>query len=188
MLHWIVDNAVLLYVLIAFFAFGFGLLYRNTRDRRALYALTGTVAFGLLVWLLSILIVTDQQQIRRNLHAMADAVTNRKTEQLTKYLAPEVFFNRDRSKLDRATIVAVSKQQADRLNIQGIRLTQFHFEKLSREEKKAIVLFSAVVEMGEILNPCRCKTEFVYQGDTWLLHAVEIFTPVGNQPIQIPVR
>ena len=188
MLYWIVDRALLLHVLLGFTAAGFGILYWNNRDRKSLRAFSVTLGIGGILWLLTVFIVTDRQRITRNLHAMADAVVAKKPEELKKYLAPELFFNAEKTRVDRDKVLSLAKQQAGALSIEGIRLTQFHFEQLSRTDAKAEVFFSAVIDMQGMTQPCQCKAGFLRRDEAWLLQSLEVFTPVGNQPIHIPIR
>lgn len=188
MLYWIVDRALLFGALLGLAAVGFGILYWNNRDRKSLRAFGVTTGLGLLLWLLTLFIVTDRQQLTRNLRAMADAVVAKKPEDMKKYLAAELYFNAEKTRVDRDTVLTLAKQQAVGLHIEGIRLTQFHFENVSRTDAKAEVFFSAVIDMQGMTHPCQCKAGFLRRDDAWLLQSLEVFTPVGNQPIPIPVR
>lgn len=187
MLSWIVDHAVLIYVILGLFGLGFALLYRQNRDRRHLYGFLAVVGLGSLVFLLFFFVVTDRQRLQKNVDGMVKAVLTGNEEQLRKRLAPD--FNlagRDRDNVARSVI-----SSAKSYGVSDIYVFKWRVDELSRPDKKAVASFGARVDWaGGNQYLVQCKATFVLVGDDWLLRSIEFFNPVVNQdqPITIPLR
>ncbi|MFO0966075.1 MAG: hypothetical protein U0793_10890 [Gemmataceae bacterium] len=182
MLYWLVDRAFVIYVLLGLVALGFGLAYRNRRDRASVIGLLACVALAALLWVLTLVVVSDRQQIERNLHALADAVLKKKPEDLKKLLAPDFSFRT----YDREAAATLGPSKAEQYKIQDISLSHLSFEDVSRAEGKAKVFFNAAIQSGlfDYVAPTQCEAEFVLQNGKWLMRKIEVYGPVGRAPLQ----
>jgi len=187
MLSWIVDHAVLIYVFLGLFGLGAALSYRQSRDRRNLYGFLAAAGLALLVFLLSFFVVTDRQQLEKNVGGMVTAVLTGNENLLRKRLAPD--FNlagRDRDNVARSVV-----SSAKSYGVSNIYIFKWRVDELSRSDKKAVASFGARVDLaGNDQYLVQCKATFVLIGDDWLLRSIEFFNPVVNQdqPIAIPLR
>jgi hypothetical protein len=182
MFHWLIDHALLIYVLLGVFVLGFLLVYRNNRDRRALIAVCVLLGSGLLVFLLTLLIVTDRQQIERNLHALRDAALNNRPAEMRKYFAADFAFRK--RKVDEIVASAPAALKAHRVN--DITLGKIRFETIG--DGKAKIFFNAAAhqENVEFPQPVQCEGEFTLEGGVWKMKSFEVYPPVGRTPLPIP--
>src|ERR1700683_3671021 len=88
----LVDNATLWYVLFGMSGLAFGAAWWGHRRPKLLLGVAAAVALIALLWLLTRMIVTDRQQLHRNVLAMADAVVEGKSDVLLKYFANDFEF------------------------------------------------------------------------------------------------
>src|ERR1700736_2124348 len=85
MLFWIVDNVWMIVFVLAIVALGFGYAWWLTRRARWLIGSGVSVGLIVLLFVLSLLIVTDQKQIRANIDAMRNAINAGKADEAAKY-------------------------------------------------------------------------------------------------------
>jgi hypothetical protein len=188
MLWWLVDHAGLFYFLLGLAAVGLAAAWWLNRQVKYLLGAVFVIGLLFLVWLLGRLIVTDRQHLQRNIEEMAQAVGDNKPGEIVKHLAADFDYQ------------GIKKSAAeDRLGsaIRGhgvtfVRVWGFDVEHLSRAEGKAIVEFQARVDTraNEPAFLCRCRTEFVLEGEKWRLRTFKILPPLGSgdQEIRIPLH
>jgi hypothetical protein len=184
-LFWLVDNAQILYLFIGMVAFALAAAWWMTRQRVYLIGLAATVGLFLAIWLLGRLIITDREQIRRNVFAMRDAVIDGKPDDLVKHIAREFEFQG----MDRQRFIDYAKQFLPRKRVQDIHIFNYDTEELSGAEGKARVAFRvrASTDFGEGMYMVRL--DFVREGEHWRLRRCRFFNPIVNQdqPIQVPL-
>lgn len=177
MIDWLLDSAFWIYVFLSLFALGFLLLYRNNRDRGSLIALATIVGAGLLLWILSLFIVTDRQQIERNLHAMVDATLNNKPEELAKHLASD-FTCRAYKRDD---VIKLAPAKAKEQNLTDVRISALRMEPLADGKMK--VTFNATGFLSGDPVPTQCEAEFVFRSGKWQMRTIEVYFAVGRQRV-----
>jgi hypothetical protein len=183
MLFWFLDRALLIYVILALLAIGLALVYRNHRDRHSAIALAVVVALGVLLFVLSLLVVTDKQQIAKNIHAMRDAVLANKPQDLVKHFAPDFKFQ----DYDREAIAKALPMTGKFVKIVDIVITGMDVQTASRSEGGRAVFMATAHASDGPYPPVRCEADFVFSNHVWLLRAIEI-KDLKDRPIRIPIR
>jgi hypothetical protein len=189
MLHWLVDHATIVYVLLGFLGLAFGVGWWTTRDRR--YAISfGAVAcliFG--IWLLSAFTVTDAKLVQRTLQQMSNAVAARRPEVILANVSDHFELNQQGKAFFRELVERyVTSGQVD-----SIWVSDFEVRELSRAERKATVLFN-VGGTGPAIEGSgfyRCEAKFALeQDDRWRLLsfrlAIPPLDPAKGQNVELP--
>src|SRR4051812_33199656 len=89
-MNWLVDHAIYIYIVLGIALVGiFTAWWRDQRVRYLLYVAAGVIVLVGLFWGLTQVVVTDKQQIRRNLDEMADAVLAQNVDALFKHVAAD---------------------------------------------------------------------------------------------------
>jgi hypothetical protein len=183
MLHWIVDHATLFYVLLGLVAAACAAAWWMTRKKGPLIALGVTVGLMALIFILSLFIVTDRQMIAAAIHEMAGSVEENKPEKIVKHLSRDFAYGNETKK----TAAKFIRSIIDGYGLTYVKAWDIDFEKLSREEGKALVSFRTRVDWreGTVLLICRC--DFVLEEGAWRVKGFQVFNPVVNtdQPLQI---
>jgi hypothetical protein len=183
MLSWLVDHAVLLYVLFGCVAVAFAAGWWLTRKRPHLIGLAIALALIALVWLLSLLILTDRQQIERNIREMAQGVTDKKPESVAKHLSSNFSYGR----VTRATAAKEIGDVIQRQQLGAIEVLGVDFEDVSRNEGKATVNFRVRVEFTTGQYPFRCHSHFVIEDGQWRMKDFELRNFATDEPIPVPL-
>jgi hypothetical protein len=185
-LRWLVDHAGLLYVLLGLVALALAVSWWMTRERRYLVGLGAVAGLAALVWLLSLVIVTDRQQIRRAVEEMAQAVADNKPGVIVGHLSKDFSYQG----LTRATIEQHLAGTIRAYGLTFVKVWDFDFEQLSRAEGKARVAFRARADLGEDITMWLCRADFVLEDGRWRMKGFNVYNPVVNtdQPIQVPLR
>jgi hypothetical protein len=186
MFWWVVDNAFWLYVAFALAFLALAPAYWVTREWKYLISLGVVLVLTGLVWLLSLLIVTDRKQLYATVLEMADAVVAKKPDGVVKHLATSFHF-KGRSKASAREGLAYAIRQNP---IENINIRDFSVLSLSRENRTAEVEFRAYVTSGrDIVNvPVWCKADFVLEGDdAWRLETIRITHGFVNSNQEVPI-
>jgi hypothetical protein len=181
-MSWLIDNANIWYVLFGMVALGFGTVF--WLQRRPKYLLGVLAALGLmgLVWLLTLLVVTDRRQLELNVHAMADAVAEGKKEILLKHLAKDFAFQgQQREVLAESAIQAAKQHQVYDIHIFGFDVEELH-------EQTAKVYFRASAHARKVDRPdiVGCRGFFIKENGQWKLKELRLYNPVVDQPLALP--
>jgi hypothetical protein len=182
MLFWIVDNQWVLFALCGLVTVGFAAAWWNTRNNKWLLGCAAGVALIVAVLVLQILVVTDRQQIERNIDAMRDALNNAKVDEAAKYFDDEVTVE-----LSGGMKMTVSNKQLEdlaRANMKGYAVTKVatgrvDFVELARP--KAVVTF--MVQAQDDSNKTgRCRMEFVLNSQgKWRAKTFSVESFIGGQ-------
>jgi hypothetical protein len=185
MLHWIVDHATLFYVLLGLVAAACAAAWWLTRKKGPLIALGVVVGLMLLIFILSLFIVTDRQMLAAAIHEMASAVEENKPEKIVKHLARDFTYGSETKK----TAAKYIKRVIDGYGLTYVKAWDIDVEKVSREEGKAQVSFRTRVDWGngDGTGMFICRCQFILEEGAWRLKSFQIFNPVVNtdQPLQI---
>jgi hypothetical protein len=176
MFSWLVDQAVLVYLLL-----GCGLLASVLAwwlQRRRSLALAALVCASLLLlfWLMTRLVVTDRQQLRQLFDELADAVCHQPTA-VPSRLAQDFRYG----SLTRAEVLRYLNEHLPHYPLREVRIRQMHFVSVSRAAKHAEVEFLAFVflQTEEMGRPWACKAVCVYEDGAWRLARLRTFPGLG---------
>jgi hypothetical protein len=178
-LWWLVDNALLLYLLLGCALLAVGAYWWMTRKRQFLIATGGVAGLLILVWLLTQVVVTDRGRIEGNIRAMAAAIGENKPADVVKHLARDFQFGT----YTKATAERDIRSAIHQYGLQEIRVRDVSITKLSRAEGKAeaefrVFVWSSMTEGGGY--PFWCKAEFVLEDEDWRLRRIRIFQGFVN--------
>jgi hypothetical protein len=183
MLWWLVDNAATVYFLLGVIALALVALWWMNRQRGYLIALAVDAALIALVWLLTVLIVTDQSRLEQIGQDMAQGIRSRKVEQVFKHISKS--FNRANH---RAMTVEELRQLAEqslrRGDAEDVTFSKFRFGEISRAKRTAQVEFWVHGVREPESLPIRCEADFVLEGDDWRMKGFKLF--IGNTGNQYP--
>jgi hypothetical protein len=176
-LFWLVDNALLWYLLLGCVLLAVLAYWWMTRRRPFLIA-AGIVA-GLIffVWLLTRLVVTDRGQIEQKLRQMADALGEQKPAEVVKFLASDFHFG----SITKQSVGPYLEREVRRAGVEEVRIREISITELSRSDRRAEVEFLALVfsRIQEGGYPCACKATFVLEGDDWRLQRLRVWPGIG---------
>jgi hypothetical protein len=183
MLFWIVDNATYFLIILAIVAAGFGTAWWQTRKRY--WAIGGgvTVALMALVFILSLVVVTDEKQIRLNIEAMRDAINAGKAEEAAKYFDDEVevVTANGSVKLPNNILEKMAKSNMVQYGVRKVDTGSVGFDKLSRPNAEVSFMVWAEEDPGK---RGLCKMELVRtpQGQ-WRVRKFNVEAAIGGAKI-----
>jgi hypothetical protein len=182
MLYWIFDNWLFIQALLGIITINFGAVWWQTRKKKWLIACCATVAVMVLLAALSFMVVTDQQQIERNIDAMRNALNSGKPDEAAKYFDEEVkveLANNKTITLTNKELEALAKYNMKVHGVKKVETGRVDFEEVSRP--KAVVTFMVRAE-EDPSKVGRCRMEFVLtpQGK-WRVKTFAVESFVGGQ-------
>jgi hypothetical protein len=187
MLSWLVDHAGLVYLFLGIAALVLGSCWWMTRHRKYVLSLAVVAALFVLVFVLTRFIVTDRQQIARNLRAMAAGVVDGKPEQVFRHLSSQFHLG----SMDRGTFLPHAEKAIRQHRVTDVYVWKFEAEDLDREARKARVSFNVRVtsDWTESTQLFLVRADFVLEDGQWRMKTFQLFNPVvnTNQPIPIPL-
>jgi uncharacterized membrane protein (Fun14 family) len=186
-MSWLIDHANLVYILLGIVALGFVTAWwLNKRVKFLAYALLPLALIGLF-WLFTRMVVTDQQQIRQHVEAMAEDVVNQDADRLFRHVSARFkYHGMDRKQMNDAVARALKLHK-----VGGAFISNYAPIDIDRGAGKAKVAFLVKVDdlSGNMVFFARCEAAFVLEDAEWKLSGVEFFNPVANQdqPMAIPL-
>jgi hypothetical protein len=182
---WLSEDPTPVIVVLGVIALGLAIAYWTRRKRIFLIAFGVVIALGCLAEMISILIVTDNEQIQMNLKAMAQGVSARDTEAIFKHVASDFHI----AGTDKAGLKAL----ADRVLHNGelTKVVMWDFDRAEIAPSGASASITFMVKPIGSRNPqdtfFRCFATFVREADgKWRLKGFELREPVNNQSVVIP--
>jgi uncharacterized membrane protein (Fun14 family) len=186
-MSWLVDNANIVYLLLGSIALGF--IVAGWLTRRVKFFALALIPLTLigLFWLLTRVVVTDQQQIHNSVDAMAMAVVNQDADTLFKHVSKDFqHHGRNRQEMHDGVARAIKMHKVKEAFISNFQATD-----VSRTKGTAKASFRVRVDdqAGETVFFARCEAAFVLEADQWKLNGIEFFNAVANQdqPMNIPL-
>ena len=176
MIFWLVDHVSIIYVLLALALIAAGVLFWQTKRGRELLAMGIIIAIGFLIWFLCGLVVTDRQQIRLNMDALAAATRDGLAEKITPLLAKDFKFGG----LPREQIGDYVVARAKSAGIKSYLISSFEVEKFSRDKNqgRAETTFLLRLDHRDGSLPLRCWGIFVLEEGQWRLQSFAYSNPV----------
>ena len=167
MLDWLADRANVVLFLLAALAIIF--LYAWWTTRRAKFWRGAAAVFGvmLLVWLLTKFVVTDRQQIVRNLDAMATAVEKHDADGLFKHVSKDFRFGAsNREELHKRIAASIRAHKVSAISLSSKSVT------VKGDSAEAMFSFRAEGDLG--VFPASAKATFVREGGAWKLRTANL--------------
>jgi uncharacterized membrane protein (Fun14 family) len=185
-MSWLIDNANIVYILLGLVALGFAVAGWQTRRVKFFALALIPVALICLFWLLTRMVITDQQQIHNSIDAMTTAVVNQDADALFKHVSKDIQHRgMDRKEMHDRVARAIRLHK-----VKEAFISDFTAEA-SRATGKAKASFRVRVDDqdGGTVFFARCEADFVLEANEWKLNGVEFFNPVANQdqPMNIPL-
>lgn len=188
-MDWFVDHAGAVYVILGLIALGLLAVFWTNRRVKFLAWTAAPLALMALFWLLTRFVITDREQVRRSVHAMADAVVQGDADTLFKHVARE-FVYRPRG-YNRDTMYQKVRQAIKRFHVTSMHVWHFEVTELTRtgDTGRAKVNFKVTVAgpTGERL--VLCFAEFRREDGAWKMSELtRLANPIANtdQAIDIP--
>jgi hypothetical protein len=183
MFSWLVDNATTVYFLLGVVALGLVAGWWMNRRGKYLIALVVPLGLAALVWLLSLLIVTDNVRLERACQEMAQGIRSRNLDQIFKHISKK--FNRaNHQALDAAGLRDLAQRHLAQREGANVHFSRFSFVDVSRAKGSAQVQFW-VHGAGDLEGlPVRCEADFVLEEDAWRMKGFLLF--IGNTTNQYP--
>jgi hypothetical protein len=182
---WLSENYVTVLVILGLLALGLVFGYWTSRKRAFLIGLGVVAVLALLAWLISVFIVTDNQQIQASLKAMARGVSARDTEAIFKHVAKDFHIGG----LDKEGL----RKLADSVLHDGqlTEVVMWDFDQAEVAPSRASAKITFMVKPKGSRNPqdmfYRCDATFVREADgKWRISGFELRDPVNNQTLVIP--
>jgi hypothetical protein len=176
MLSWLADNAATLYLLLGIAVLILAALWWMTPRRGYLLGLV--IVFGLIgiVWLLSVVVVTDQVLLERACREIEHGIQTRDVERVFKHIAKS--FNRANQRpMTRTELHDLARRELGRHGAEDISFSKITCERVSREEGSLVQFWVHGVRELENL-PIRCEADFVFEDDLWRMKGFKLF--IGN--------
>jgi hypothetical protein len=180
MLWWLVDNANLVLLALVLLAIILGVRFWLTRRGAYLIGLAGVVALMVLVWVLSLLIVTDRKRLVLTVEEVAARINQKDLPGAFKHFEDKVRLVIDgKGKLlTRDEVLGLAKMVFQKGGIEGIVVWDVEVEKVERPS--AVVSF--YVRPTDEQGYARCEAECVLHGEgDWRVKVLKIAMPPGGR-------
>jgi hypothetical protein len=180
MFQWLADHVIPLSVLLILVAAAGFAHWWLSRKRNVLYGAGVAVFLMVVLWILSIFVVTDRQMIVTTIKEMEQAIKERKVDKFFEHVSKSFRHNgmdKDGFRLYVKGQFDRYKQKMDTFQISGVNV-----ENVSRTDGAKVVFhihFEGLV--------VRCEAEFVFENERWLLKGFELFFPAHTlNPLKLP--
>jgi hypothetical protein len=178
MLWWLVDNANLVLLVLGLVAIALGVLLWLTRRGAYLIGLGGVVALMALVWVLSLLVVTDRKRLVHIVEEVTERLNQKDLPGAFKYFADDALVKIDGQALTRKQLMELAKDAFKRWGIERLIVWDVKVEKVERP--RAVVSFT--VRPNDELAFARCEAECVLHGEgDWRVKVLKITLPPGGR-------
>ena len=184
MVWWLVDHASVVYLVLGITALVLGCLWWMTRKRAYGFAAIVAAALLLLVWLLSVFVVTDRMRIVQTVEIMARAVDQRNLDAFFKHVSPQ--FKHDL--MDAPQFRLYTETQLRRYKVFKFHVFKITAEDVSRQTGTGKAQFWIDVEGGweGEAPPLRCVATFVFEREEWLLKGFKLFLGNTSTEFRLP--
>jgi hypothetical protein len=182
-MSWLVDNVNVLYVLLIIISAGLVVAWRfNQRVKFLLLAGVPPLVM-ILLYLLTMVWITDRAQIEQNVHEMADSVQRGNVDGVFKHISKDF---KTENETTRETLYQLAQQSIKANQVNEILIRGFKVTELSRDQKVAKATFYVHANAGGEVRIFITDADFVLEGDRWLLKTVTFLMPGSNQKISVP--
>jgi hypothetical protein len=175
MFVWLVENAGVFYWLLGLTALGLAAAWWSTRQRNLLIALGAVIGALGLVWLLSLIVDTDQKRLQRITDEMVQGVRERKLDKVFAHVSSSFTWRSMNTQQFRDFAQQKLRQHSlDDLSISTVQL-------LKRRNGQATIEFW--VHTAEAQGaPVRCEIDFVQENGVWKMKGFDLYMAnTGNK-------
>jgi hypothetical protein len=181
-MSWLADNANYVYILLGLVALGF--LSAGWITRRVKFFALAGIPIGIMVlfWLLTRLVVTDQQQLQTAVDEMASAAIKGDAAGLFKHVSRDF----RHKQMTREQLAGFIKNAVTAHKITEVKIREFEVVEVSRATRSAKVNFRAsIFDKDSVLALTFCIGDFVLEDDQWKLKAIDFRNAANpDQPMQ----
>ena len=180
MLWWVADNANLVLLVLVLAAVALGVHFWLTRRGASLLGLAGVVALMVLVWVLSLVVVTDRKQLVRTVEEVARRINQQDLTGAFGHFADKVRLeiNGRGRVLTRGEILGLAKMQFQQGRIEGLIVWDVEVEKVERPHATVSFYVRPTDQQGY----ARCEAQCVLQGEKdWRVQALKVDLPPGGK-------
>jgi hypothetical protein len=173
MLWWLVDNANLVLLVLILAALLLGVGWWLTRRGAFVLGLAGVIALAVLVWVLSLLIVTDRKQLVRTVEDVAQRINSRDLDSAFRHFADEVELdiNGNKQKLTREQLQKLAASYFKKGQISGIAVRDVDVDKVERP----VAVVSFHVRPTDQPGIARCEATCRLMGERdWRVTALKV--------------
>ncbi|MGF1581156.1 MAG: hypothetical protein ACFCD0_17460 [Gemmataceae bacterium] len=188
-MSWINDNATLLYVLLGFLAAVLLLLWWQNRKKEYLYSVGGLLVLILLVWLCSLFIVSDKQQIRKALDDIEKGIETKIPDLVVDNLSTDFEYKSSNGPVTKKDVQDHLPGVMDFYGDVTLRFFDFAYDTIDRKKKLAAVTFRMRADSSRAPNPflAICRTEFVLEDGKWVMKTIGFYNYVADTDKVIPL-
>ncbi len=178
MVWWLVDNANLVLLVLLLVGVGLGVHFWLTRRGASLLGLGGVIALMVLLWVLSLLVVTDRKRLVLIVDEVAARLNKKDMTGAFQYFEDKVKLeiNGKGWSLTRTQLATMAKLSFEKNKIDGIRVGSVEVEKVERPH--AVVSFYVFTEYG--YGQCVAECVLHDQKD-WRVKELQVKLPPGGQ-------
>jgi hypothetical protein len=186
MLESLVDHPVPIYIVLGVVALGLLVGLWMTRKRGYALGLGGVAVAALLVWLLTILIPTDQKRIVAAIEDMRAGVREGSAERIFRNISEDFHFGG----MNRAGFRGLVEQHLAHRDVDDIIVWDIDQAEVKRQPSGGTATTTFMVKPRANGVPddrfFRVFATFVLENGQWRLKGFELRDPVVNQPVPIP--
>jgi hypothetical protein len=185
MLYWMVDNVAVVLLLLGMVALGFGALWWVNRKRSWLIGCGVTLALMVLVFILSLVIVTDRKQIEGNIDGIRNAFNAGNTEDAAKFFDEIVTVDTRYGAITRSNkeLKELAKGTMQHYGVKQVATGKVDFEELAGSKAVVNFMVQADDDMGKT---GRCRMEFERNAEgKWLVKRFTVEAWLGGAKVPV---
>jgi hypothetical protein len=169
-MSWLIDNVNIVYLLLGIVALGFVTSWWLTKRVKFLICASGVLALIVVAWLLTLVVVTDQHQIQKNVQEMADAVVAGDPRAVLKHCSRDF----RHKQMTREQLADLVQKVATKFKITEVKIREFESKDASRATGTAKARFRATVfDKDGVLAVVFCIADFTLEEGQWKLKAID---------------
>jgi len=161
-------------------------VWYERRTRRAACLLVVPAALAVVVWLTSVLVVTDREQMIRTVGLIGQDLAAGKTQALREYLGDGVIVNLGPyggDRLDKAATIGAAEAAAEQYKISSVRVSRFELEMRKHPVSEIITVMTSDSDESVLKStPLEWRVWWVKRGVVWRI--AEVHPPRIHRPGQ----
>jgi hypothetical protein len=189
MFSWVVDESATILIILALAAGALGAVWWNTRQRWSLIATAASVLLMVVVFVLSLVVVTDSALLKQNVVLIRDAVNGGKYEEALKFFDDTVKIKSTAGVIDMSKdkILTMATRTRDSYQVKQIETGTVHVDELKGLHAK--IRFQ-VGDADDGLKRGRCLMDCEYKQGKWVVTTMTVEALIGGQrmPVLLPVQ
>jgi hypothetical protein len=195
MLWWIADSWLAIVMALALLAALLGTVWWHTRNKRYLVGTVAALALMPIVWIVSLLVVTDSMQLETNVAEIRDAVNAGNYNQALKYFDDTVTITATMGlggavltqPLTKDKILAMANRSKDAYQVKQITTGRVYIDELSRPRAKIRFL---VADADDFTKRGWCTMDCQWKGGKWVVTTMTVVAVIGGRtmPVLLPVN